>query len=103
MIIGYYPGGGGNRYHQFLNNKPFDKSGVAYDWTTTIHFRGSYLNKENQLNNTGSKDVLTHCVNYDRIQQQSNRNDIATYMLEKFKEENVEVDPIDFMKSCGLS
>jgi hypothetical protein len=76
MIIGYYPGGGGNRYHQFLNNKPFDKSGVAYDWTTTIHFRGSYLNKENQLNNTGSKDVLTHCVNYDRIQQQSNRNDI---------------------------
>lgn len=77
MIIGYYPGAGGNRYHQFLNNKSFNKSGIAYDCVTTISCRGLYLDKEHQLVDNIDNDILTHCVNYNRIQQQSNRSDIV--------------------------
>lgn len=50
------------------------------------------------------RDMIEGVIDIIRkVRDKSNRNDIATYMLEKFKEENVEVDPIDFMKSCGLS
>lgn len=77
MIIGYYPGGGGYRYYNYINGLEFNKSNIAYDGLTSVQLKGTYLDTENQLKYTGSKAVLTHCVNYARIQQQSDRNDIV--------------------------
>lgn len=76
MIIGYYPGGGGNRYHEYLNNRPFSKSDIAYDFLTTVKCRGLYLDSENQLQGITDKYILTHCVNFNRIHQQSGRRDV---------------------------
>ena len=67
MIIGYYPGAGGNRYYQFLKNLDFTKLGKAYDAVTgnRVRFRELYLDK--LPNDYTSGDVLCHSVNYQRI------------------------------------
>lgn len=68
MIIGYYPGAGGNRYYQFLKNRDFSKLGKAYDHVTgnfSIKSRGLYLDEIPKNNIVG--DVLCHSVNYQRI------------------------------------
>lgn len=68
MIIGYYPGGGGNRYFQFLKNLEYSTLGIAYDGATDncfIKSRGLYLDTLPTDKITG--DILCHCVNYNRI------------------------------------
>jgi hypothetical protein len=67
MIISYYPGAGGNRYLQFLRNKEFNLRGIAYDGI----FPEATLDDRYLLTtqNKDKKYVLTHCVNYDRINQ----------------------------------
>ena len=46
MIIGYYPGAGGNRYFEFINNRDYTITNRIYDnLTNNIISRGRYLDK----------------------------------------------------------
>lgn len=70
MIIGYYPGAGGNRYYQYSNNDDFSLPGVAYDNLTSntlITSRGLYYDTAEPLPYYKNDTILTHCVNYDQI------------------------------------
>lgn len=79
MIIGYYPGAGGNRYYQYIHDRDYQTPGVAYDYNTdheAIRSRGLYLETDN-IPKIKSKDILTHCVNYNRITQALGSNDVV--------------------------
>lgn len=68
MIIGYYPGAGGNRYYQYLKKLEFSTLGQAYDGITSNFFiksRGQYPDK--LLKCCVDGDILCHAVNYQRI------------------------------------
>ena len=74
MIIGYYPGAGGNRYYQYLKGNEYSTPGIAYDLLTdnqVIRSRGSYLVDDLQISVTDGT-VLLHCVNYNRITEKIN-------------------------------
>lgn len=77
MIIGYYPGGGGNRYYQYSNGNEFSQSGIAYDNIVSLGCKGHYLNADTQLEKLHHPTILLHCVNYDRIYQVTGRKDIT--------------------------
>jgi hypothetical protein len=67
MIIAYYPGAGGNRCIQFLENKDYTRIGISYD-NKSPHL----INYDRYLLSDQSYDekyILTHCVNYDRINE----------------------------------
>lgn len=76
MIIGYYPGGGGHRYYNYINGLNFDKSNIAYDWLVNLETRGIYLDKDNQIKNPFTVGLF-HCVNYHRIYQETNKSNIV--------------------------
>lgn len=76
MIIGYYPGGGGHRYYNFVNGLEFNKSNIAYDLIINLRSRGLHLDKDNQIT-TPFTVLLLHCVNYYRIHQETNKSDIV--------------------------
>jgi hypothetical protein len=67
MIVAYYPGAGGNRYLQLLKNKDFKCLGISYDgkFPELINY-DRYLLSDQSYN---EKYILTHCVNYDKINQ----------------------------------
>jgi hypothetical protein len=77
MLIGYYPGGGGNRYYQYSLGRDFDQPDVAYDSLVMLPCRGKYLNASGELKNQTYDTILLHCVNYDRIHQETGRSDIV--------------------------
>jgi hypothetical protein len=71
MILGYYPGAGGNRYFQYRKNKEYSTPGIAYDFLTdheSIRFRGLFLDQEN-IKIEKQANILLHCVNYSRIKE----------------------------------
>jgi hypothetical protein len=70
MIIGYYPGAGGNRYYQYLLGREYSVPKIAYDGLTTgIEIRGKYCNNDipNLVSDNGN--MLLHCVNSKRIRE----------------------------------
>lgn len=72
MIIGYYPGAGGNRLFQYLGDNDYSQHKIAYDTLTNnnlIPVRGAYLIDSSQITLIKSKSALLHCVNYDLISQ----------------------------------
>jgi hypothetical protein len=68
MIIGYYPGAGGNRYLNYTLGKDFAGEGAYDNKTTKVQYRGEYL-LDNTILATQSVVALLHCVNYTRIQE----------------------------------
>lgn len=77
MIIGYYPGGGGNRFIRYMENQEFHQTGLAYDNIVSAPLRGKYLDADGQVENKTHDPMLLHCVNYDRIYQETGRSDIV--------------------------
>lgn len=77
MIIGYYPGAGGNRYYQYINSLDFSQTGIEYDTIVRLPQRGIYLNESNQIKDKTDPTILLHCVNYARISQETDRSDIV--------------------------
>ena len=68
MIIGYYPGAGGNRYLNYVQGKDFAGTGAYDDKTTGVFNRGRYLvDGETLIHN--NKTSLLHCVNYSKIHE----------------------------------
>jgi len=66
MIIGYYPGAGGNRYLQRQLGHAWDTSNVSYDNTN----HGQLFQHRYLIDNILSKPLdqtLTHCMNSQRI------------------------------------
>jgi hypothetical protein len=69
MIIGYYPGAGGNRYYNYLKGIDYSELGIAYDGTIVgPKIRGEYFNGPTESINV-SQDMLLHCVNSKRIRE----------------------------------
>lgn len=78
MIVGYYPGAGGNRYYEYANGRKFNKPGIGYDSTTiNIVSRSQYFNNNILPNFLETGNILCHCVNYHQIKKAyPNRDDI---------------------------
>lgn len=71
MIIGYYPGAGGNRYYEYINNREYSQPGVAYDHLTSaskISRRSLYFDTEIEPF-FEDRDMLLHCVNVPTIKK----------------------------------
>lgn len=70
MIIGYYPGAGGNRCYQNLIGKQYTIPGIAYDSLTgNIEIRGQYFDNISMPQILTKQNMLLHCVNSQRIRQ----------------------------------
>ena len=85
-VIAFYPGGGGNRYLRYLQNKEFDDYNISYDsdsiWTKQrSEYR--YLLTPFSAPVTGNI-VLTHCLNPQQIIKFFGPCDI-TILLTDFK------------------
>jgi hypothetical protein len=71
VIIGYYPGSGGNRYYRYLTGLDF-YSTDTYDGAPDTHdvhggiFKSWYFDTDTTFNQT-CPYVLTHCVNHARL------------------------------------
>jgi len=76
MLLGYYPGGGGHRYYEYCNNRDFSRTDIAYDGLVNLP-RDIYLDENNQIQDKLCSTILLHCVNYDRIHQETGRSDIV--------------------------
>lgn len=68
MIIGYYPGAGGNRYLNYTLGKDFAGTGAYDSKTVGVFNRGKYLVDGETLVHNGATSLL-HCVNYTRIHE----------------------------------
>lgn len=65
MVIGYYPGCGGNRYLRYLNNLEYSTDGIIYDWQVENQLMSNRYLLDGGIISTGP--VLTHCLNIGRI------------------------------------
>lgn len=66
-VIGFYPGGGGNRYARSIRNEEYSTDNITYDrLLNNQHFENRYLLA--QFVET-SDLILTHCLNPSRIKQ----------------------------------
>ena len=63
LVISFYPGTGGNRYLNMIDNQPWSELNRLYD-KSTQHFGNRYLEdvKYDQI-------VLTHCVDSKRLKE----------------------------------
>lgn len=66
MVIGFYPGAGGNRYLRYLENKEFDTANISYDNHNTQNFKYRYIDNTCIFKCTDDI-VLSHCVNYTAL------------------------------------
>jgi hypothetical protein len=74
MLIGYYPGGGGNRYYRYLKGDEYSSPGIEYDsilGNQVGRLREKYLVDDLQISVTDGT-ILLHCVNYNRITEKIN-------------------------------
>lgn len=70
MIICFYPGGGGNRYYNSVNNKEYKTLNRSYDSSHGIpgtHSKFRYLNDSTIYEYDDDTTVLTHCLNFEKI------------------------------------
>lgn len=70
MVIGFYPGAGGNRYISYLKGQEWTSLGTIYDNKSgyTVKGRGSFLAPEEAIPYATKEDyVVTHSVNSPRI------------------------------------
>jgi hypothetical protein len=70
MIICFYPGGGGNRYYNSINNKEYETTGRSYDLSDRIfgdHLKFRYLNDSSRYEYDDDTTILTHCLNFEKI------------------------------------
>jgi hypothetical protein len=70
MIICFYPGGGGSRYYNSINNKEYSSPDRSYDSSTRTlgnqpKFR--YLNDSTIYEYGDDTTILTHCLNFEKI------------------------------------
>jgi hypothetical protein len=81
-VIGYYPGGGGNRYFRYTQEREFEKFDTAYDqYNLFPEYR--YLTAELEFP-LKSPIILTHCLNAERIKTTIGTCDIV-FILSDFK------------------
>ena len=88
-VIAFYPGAGGNRYLNYLNNKEYQTLNKNYDYSVKNQLveHRYLLNGVNKYN----KDYdykLTHCLNQERI-------------VEIFEPDNIILIKSDFKKSLS--
>jgi hypothetical protein len=84
IVIAFYPGGGGNRYLRKLQDKEFSTQGIAYDDT----FRDQSIEYRYLLDNIvrpTTDIVLTHCMDYDRIQTILNPDRVLVIKTDLYK------------------
>jgi hypothetical protein len=76
MIIAFYPGGGGNRYRQFLVGNDWKKFKVSYDEANSDQlFKYRYLTELSYHNDL--PHILTHCMNSGVIKKLFPNNPIV--------------------------
>lgn len=67
-VIGYFAGGGGNRYLRYVTGEEFQTLNVAYDWAVENQpYAWRYLLDDNIVAHNHIR--LTHCVNASRIRE----------------------------------
>lgn len=70
MIIAFYPGGGGNRFYQWLNGRRLFDATVGYDRENPYQAKiNRYPTHSNQSQLLDFPCVFTHCMNYNFIVQ----------------------------------
>ena len=82
-IIGFYPGGGGNRYLRYINNIEYSRHNVTYD---SLVYGQKFINRY-LLNGIGQIDnnvILTHCLNETHIKSVIGNCNI-TFLKTNFK------------------
>jgi len=70
MIICFYPGGGGNRYYNSINNKEYETLSRSYDSSIRIpgtHSKFRYLDDSTIYEYGDNTTILTHCLNFEKI------------------------------------
>jgi hypothetical protein len=66
-VIAFYPGGGGNRYLRYLQNKDFSNYNVSYD-NIVVGQKSEYRYLLNPLSKPlDTNPILTHCLNSKQI------------------------------------
>jgi hypothetical protein len=81
-VVGYYPGGGGNRYFRYTQEREFEKFDTAYD-QYNLYPEYRYLTTELEFP-LKSPIILTHCLNAERIKNTIGACDIV-FILSDFK------------------
>ena len=67
IVISFYPGGGGNRYLRKLQGAEYKTTGITYDDTFKDQlFAYRYLTES--VPPVSTEIVLTHCMDYERIE-----------------------------------
>ena len=64
MVIGFYPGAGGHRYYNWINNRPMSTVGKVYDNAPT-DVENRYTTKDSK--SLTRKTTTSHCVHYDTL------------------------------------
>ena len=70
MIICFYPGGGGSRYYNSINNKEYASPGRSYHSSFKIlgsQSKFRYLNDSSIYEYGDDTTILTHCLNFEKI------------------------------------
>ena len=67
MIIAFYPGGCGNRYLRYLQNKEYQTLQTSYDKFIMQKEEHRFLLNSGQIKTDNSTIILTHCLNIDKI------------------------------------
>jgi hypothetical protein len=68
MVIAFYPGGGGNRFYQWLQGQTRFESNTGYDRANPFQsFINRYPTPETKSQLISHPVIFTHCVNHDLI------------------------------------
>lgn len=70
MVISFYPGGGGNRYYNSINNTEYQTLDRLYDHSNNIfgnQLKFRYLDDDVKYEFDDEIIILTHCLNFEKI------------------------------------
>jgi len=70
MIICFYPGGGGSRYYNSINNKEYSSPDRSYHASFNIlgkQLKFRYLDDSTIYEYDDDTTILTHCLNFEKI------------------------------------